>query len=58
VANDLQNQAAQPKKQARNNFYTWLKYGDKSPHKDTGENNLYSVMGWRKKKKKKKVDNE
>ena len=41
-------------KQTRKNLYTELKKMDTTPHKDTGDNDLYSVMGWKKKKTVKK----
>ena len=37
-------------KQTRKNLYTELKNMDTTPHKDTGDNNLYTKL-WLKKKK-------
>ena len=41
-------------KQTRKNIYTTLKNMDTTPHKDTGDNNLYTKLGLKKKKTKKK----
>ncbi len=35
----------------KKNLYTSLKNMDTKPHKDTGDNNLYTALGWKKKKK-------
>ena len=46
-----------PKK--KHNIYTVIKEAwNAPPHKDTGNNNIYAVMGWKKKKTQKERDEE